>query len=93
MESYKIVFKNSVVEDLLDLPSREIKWILGRIGSLAEKARAEGCIRISEQERYRVRQGVYRIVYEIKDSEFIVIVIKVAGRVRTVEALDKADFS
>jgi len=32
------------------------------------------------KERYRVRQGVYRIVYEIQDKHLIVLVIKVAHR-------------
>jgi len=37
-------------------------------------------IKLSSQERYRVRQGVYRIIYEIQDLELIVLVVKVAHR-------------
>jgi len=33
---------------------------------------------LSAQQRYRVRQGIYRIVYEIRDTELIVQVVKVA---------------
>ncbi|MEE8365166.1 MAG: type II toxin-antitoxin system RelE/ParE family toxin, partial [Gammaproteobacteria bacterium] len=39
-----------------------------------------GCIKLSGQERYRVRQGVYRIVYEIQDMELIIMVVKIAHR-------------
>jgi len=80
MGSYRIIFKKSVVKDLRGIPNREVKRILDRISALSENPRAEGCIKLSAQERYRVRQGVYRIVYEIQDSELIIIVVKVAHR-------------
>ena len=80
MGSYRIIFKKSVAKDLRGIPNREVKRILDRISALSENPRAEGCIKLSAQERYRVRQGVYRIVYEIQDSELIVIVVKVAHR-------------
>jgi mRNA interferase RelE/StbE len=44
---------------------------------LAEEPRPAGAEKLSEQERYRVRQGVYRILYEIADDELIVTVVKV----------------
>ncbi len=46
----------------------------------AENPRAHGCIKLSGNELYRVRQGNYRIVYEIRDGELIVVVIKVGHR-------------
>jgi len=42
--------------------------------------RPPGSEKLSAQERYRVRQGVYRIIYEIKNNELIVIIVKVAHR-------------
>ena len=51
-----------------------------RIEALAENPRPEGCVKLSTLERYRSRQGVYRIVYEIRDKELIVQVVKVAHR-------------
>jgi mRNA interferase RelE/StbE len=47
---------------------------------LAEDPRGMGCEKLSGQERYRVRQGVYRIVYEIEASRLIVTVIKIGHR-------------
>jgi mRNA interferase RelE/StbE len=80
MASYEIKFRSSVAKDLRAIPNNDVKKILKRIDSLADNPRGQGCIKLSGQERYRVRQGNYRIVYEIKDSKLIVIVIKVAHR-------------
>ena len=80
MANYNLVFKKSVAKDLRNIPKKDVKRILKCIESLCENPRAEGCIKLSAQERYRVRQGVYRILYEIKDSELIILVIKVAHR-------------
>lgn len=80
MANYSLVFKKSVAKDLRNLPNKDVKRILKCIESLEEYPRAEGCIKLSSQERYRIRQGTYRIVYEIQDSELIILVVKVAHR-------------
>ena len=80
MEKYTITFKKSVAKDLRVIPKNDIKKILSKIDTLAVNPRAEGCIKLSGQENYRVRQGLYRIVYEIKDDVLVVIVVKVAHR-------------
>lgn len=80
MERYKLSFKKSVAKDLRAIPAADIKRILARIDALAINPRAEGCIKLSGRECYRVRQGIYRIIYEIRDQELVVTVIKVAHR-------------
>lgn len=80
MARYKILFKKSVAKDLLNIPNQDVKRILERIDSLAENPRADGCIKLSGMERYRVRQGLYRILYEIEDDHLIVHVVKVGHR-------------
>ncbi len=80
MENYKLVFKRSVAKDLRKVPNKDVKKILSTIESLLDDPRAEACIKLSGQERYRIRQGVYRIVYEIQDKELIILVVKVAHR-------------
>jgi len=80
MAKYKITFKKSVAKDLRTIPNKDVKKILEKIDMLTENPRAEGCIKLSGQENYRVRQGLYRIVYEIKDDVLIINVIKVAHR-------------
>jgi len=80
MASYNLSFKKSVAKDLRNIPNKDVKKILKCIEKLCKNPRAEGCIKLSAQERYRVRQGTYRIVYEIKDTELIILVVKVAHR-------------
>jgi mRNA interferase RelE/StbE len=80
MASYELVFRKSVAKDLRQFPKVDVKRILQRIRSLADEPRPAGCEKLSGQERYRIRQGVYRIVYEIDDNVLIVLVVKVGHR-------------
>lgn len=80
MASYSLAFKKSVARDLRSIPNKDVKRILKRINSLRDDPRAEGCVKLSNQEKYRVRQGSYRIVYEIQDTELVILVVKVAHR-------------
>lgn len=80
MARYEIVFKRSVYKDLKPIPKADVKRILDRVDLLAADPRGPGCEKLSGQERYRVRQGVYRIVYEIEDTRLIVTVVKVGHR-------------
>jgi mRNA interferase RelE/StbE len=80
MASYDLVFKKSVAKDLRDLPKQDVKRIMQRISSLADDPRPTGCEKLSSLERYRVRQGSYRIIYEIKDDRLVVLIVKVGHR-------------
>lgn len=74
MVNYSVTFRKSVSKDLRNIPNKDVKRLLKRIDSLCKDPRADGSIKLSAQERYRVRQGVYRIIYEIHDSELVVLV-------------------
>ena len=80
MALYKITFKKSVAKDLRKIAKIEVKRILARIDELANDPRGDGCSKLSAQERYRVRVGLYRIIYEIQDLKLIVQVVKVGHR-------------
>ena len=80
MANYELVFKKSVAKDLRSIPKEDVARILKRIETLRDDPRGEGCMKLSAQERYRIRQGVYRIVYEIREHELIVMVVKVGHR-------------
>ncbi len=80
MAKYKLVFKKSVAKDLRSIPNRDVARILQRTRKLQENPRPVGSEKLSGQERYRVRQGLYRIIYELKDELLVVTAVKVAHR-------------
>ena len=80
MAVYKILFKKSVWKDFESIPKKDLKKILKRIELLGEDPTPPGCQKLSGQERYRLRQGRYRIVYSIQDIELSVWVVKVGHR-------------
>ncbi|MBN2720985.1 MAG: type II toxin-antitoxin system RelE/ParE family toxin [Proteobacteria bacterium] len=80
MASYRILIKPSAAKEIEAIPGRDRARIVYRIQGLAENPRPNGCEKLSRQDRYRIRQGKYRVLYEILDAEVIVVVVKVAHR-------------
>ena len=80
MEPYKIVFKKSVAKDLKKIPKKDVSKILKVIRSLADNPRPPQAKKLSGQDRYRMRQGNYRILYSIEDTELVITVVKVGDR-------------
>ena len=80
MAGSSIFLKESVRKDLADVPAKELKRLIERIGALADNPRTKGCEKLSGQERYRIRQGNYRIIYSVQDIELTVWVVKVGHR-------------
>jgi len=80
MASYKIYFRKSVYKDFRSIPRQHLQKILSRISSLADNPRPPGCEKLTGQERYRIRQGVYRIVYSVQDEELTVWIVKTGHR-------------
>ena len=63
-------------EDLAKIPTRELQRITKRIETLAADPRPRGCEKIPGQDRFRIRQGSYRIIYSIQDEELTIWVVK-----------------
>ncbi len=80
MASYKILIKPSAVKELETIPEKDRQRIVYRIQGLAENPRPRGCEKLSDQDKYRLRQGKYRILYQIHNDEVIVVVVRVAKR-------------
>jgi mRNA interferase RelE/StbE len=80
MGKFEVIFKQSVAKDLRPIPKKEVARILKRIEALKVIPRPPGVEKLSSQELYRIRQGVYRILYEIKNEELIIIVVKIGHR-------------
>lgn len=59
---------------------RDRRAVLARLLALADDPRPSGCIKLSGEDAYRVRQGDYRILYTIRDADVTVIVIRIGHR-------------
>ena len=80
MAAYKVYFKESVEKDFTAIPRKDLVKILRRIKALSENPRPSGGEKLTGHERYRVRQGRYRIVYSIEDEVLTVWIVKVGHR-------------
>lgn len=82
MASYRLLLKASAAKEIEKVGSKsDRRRIVERIGGLAENSRGVGAEKLAGYEdRYRVRQGDYRIVYLIDDKTTTVTVYKVGHR-------------
>ncbi len=78
--SFSVVIKRSAERELRKIPKQDLPRVVTRIQALGQEPRPSGCEKLSEQERYRVRQGDYRIVYAVDNGARTVEVVKIAHR-------------
>ena len=80
MARYELRFKPSVAKDLRDIPKADVRRILARVETLRDDPRPPGSEKLSAQERYRLRQGNYRILYTVADVDVVIEIVKVGHR-------------
>jgi mRNA interferase RelE/StbE len=78
--SYSVLIKASAAKELESVPTKDRRRLANKIKALGSNARPPGCEKLSGLERYRVRQGDYRVLYEIQDDVLVVLVVKVGHR-------------
>ena len=80
MASYSLRIKPSAVKELEAIPAKDRRRITTRIQALASTPRPVGCEKLSGHDKYRIRQGNYRVLYTIEDDVLIVTVIAIGNR-------------
>ena len=80
MAKYEIVFRKSVAKDLERIPKRDVRRILKAIRSLADDPRPPQSRKLTGDEKYRLRCGIYRVLYTIEDDRLVVCVVRVRHR-------------
>jgi mRNA interferase RelE/StbE len=80
MAQYRVIIRKSVKKDMKGISKKDAQRIVAVIKALADDPRPTNSKKLSGQERYRLRQGNYRILYEIEDDRLIVCVVRVANR-------------
>jgi len=80
MVKYKIKIKKSANKELQKIPTKNLRKIIKKIQLLANEPRPKDCEKLTEQERYRIRQGNYRVVFEVHDKEKLIVIFKIGDR-------------
>lgn len=80
MINYRITIKRSAAKEIEKIALKDRKRIIIKIRSLSSDPRPPGRKKLSGQEKYRIRQGDYRILYQIEDEELVIVVVKVGHR-------------
>jgi mRNA interferase RelE/StbE len=70
----------SAAKELERVPTKDRRRMVAKIWTLTENPRPVGAEKLSGEDKYRVRQGNYRILYEIVDSDLIVTVVRIGNR-------------
>jgi len=80
MAKYKIQVKKSAEKELGQIPKKDLVKILDKIQGLADNPHPVGSIKLTNDEKYRVRVGNYRVLYQVEDNILTVVVVKVGHR-------------
>jgi len=78
--SYRIEVKRSAAKEVAGLPKADCQRVVAKLQALADEPRPHGCEKLTGDEKYRVRQGNYRILYEIDDDARTITIVKVGDR-------------
>jgi mRNA interferase RelE/StbE len=78
--SYKLLIKPSAARQIEAIPKADRLRIVRKIQALSDEPRPHGSEKLTAEEKYRLRQGPYRIIYSVSDAEETVLVVKVGHR-------------
>lgn len=80
MANYNILITRSASKELEAVPGKDRSRIIAKIRALADDPRPQGVEKLSGDDKYRLRQGDYRILYEIQDRQLVVTVVRIGNR-------------
>jgi mRNA interferase RelE/StbE len=78
---YSLSIRTSAAKELVAIADRRaLRLVVSRIQALADNPRPRGCQKLEGANRLRIRQGQYRILYEVSDENLAVTIVKVGNR-------------
>ena len=81
MAKFNVLISQSAEKTLKKLPKNDATRVVAAIEKLAIDPRPQACRKLSgEVNTYRVRVGLYRIIYEIEDQLLRILILKVGHR-------------
>ncbi len=80
MARYKAMIRKSAADELGRIPKKDLRRIVERIQALGDEPRPRGSEKLSARERYRIRQGDYRVIYLVDDDLRTIEIVKIGHR-------------
>ncbi len=82
MGRYSLRIKDSAAKEIERIQPKKVRQqVVRRVRTLAANPRPAGCEDLAgSEDRYRIRQGAYRIVHEVPDEELEVVLVRVGHR-------------
>jgi len=77
---YQIHYAPQAARAIEELPREMQRRIISRVGLLAETPRPSGSLKLAGKDTYRIRVGVYRVIYSIIDKQLVVLIVDVGHR-------------
>ena len=77
---YRVDWTEKAFKQLNKLPRVVSKSIYNRVGELTENPRGSNDKKLVGKPFYRLRIGDYRVIFDIKDQELVVLILEVGHR-------------
>jgi mRNA interferase RelE/StbE len=84
---YRVDLRRHAQKSLDKLPKSDFQTVIEAIKSLAQTPRPRGIEKVKSTGLWRIRQGDYRIVYAIDDTEHVITIVRVGHRREIYRAL------
>ena len=78
--NYAVEILRSAVKQLAAIDPGDQTRIVSAIRALASEPRPSGCKKLTGRPAWRIRIGVYRVIYAIHDNRFLVLVVVIGHR-------------
>lgn len=94
MGKYNISIKKSAAKEIENIGTKKGRLtVINKIHCLADKPRCEESVKLTNQEKYRIRQGNYRILYQIFVPQYKSWLLKLEKEVRFTVISNKTYFT
>ena len=78
--TYKISIRRKAQKQLAKIPFGDYKKVKTAIQDLAHDPRPPGSKKLKGRPGWRIRQGNFRVIYEIQDEQLIILVLDIGDR-------------
>lgn len=81
MASYSLQISKTAEKSLKKIPKKVLSKLVQTIRYLVHDPWPLGCKKLAgEENTYRIRVGIYRVIYEIRQKELVILVLKIGHR-------------